>query len=260
MRNLSLISHSHRVTAIFCVYLCSLIKWQLSSNHCKYATLMSCTSRNWEFSPWFLCYPSVDRNRQQGLNAVYFSCATTLLLGYEWKILQILAILPDCTWCSMLPSDKRRSYRHWVCLFLWITLQNNLAGVKCCQCHCVMFHTVEVQKTRVLLLSSTVLYLWWSKKIPSTWSCAVQQKLCSEKFKISRNRRLPWSFGNPLIANSFLCNPFCNWETRSNFEYFISFSCSTPQNYIRWGTNSLFCECCTLWSLIPSLPLCMHKH
>jgi hypothetical protein len=56
---------------------------------------------------------------QQVLKAACFPCATTMLLGYAWKSLWIIAILLDCTWSSLLSTVPLHSYKHWVHLVLW---------------------------------------------------------------------------------------------------------------------------------------------
>jgi hypothetical protein len=152
-------------------------KWKLPSNHRKCANDMSCSSCSWEFPSCLHSFPFCGRHRQQGLKAVTFACATTLY--YAWESLWMVVILPDCTRCSLLPSDPRRSYNHWVHLVLRRTAKNLFGGreiLSLSQCRLENF-TVEVLKTPVLLYSSTVLGPWWGQEVLSTWSCAVQQRL-----------------------------------------------------------------------------------
>jgi len=131
--------------------------------------------------------------RQQGLKSVLLPCATTLLLGSAWKSIWIVAILPDRTW-SLLPSDLRRSYKHWVHLVLWWTAQNLLGGsemLSLSQCR-PEDSTAEVSKNNGAALffdssrslmkseSSFCLTLMWFKR-----------GYFREKFRISWSRLLP---------------------------------------------------------------------
>jgi hypothetical protein len=93
--------------------------------------------------------------RQQGLRAVHFPCATTLLLGYARNSLWMVSILPNCTRWSLLPSEPLRSYKHWVHLVLRRT-QNLFGGSEMLllsQC-CPQDPTTEVLKIIVLQYNS----------------------------------------------------------------------------------------------------------
>ena len=86
--------------------LCNLFavssKWQSPSNNRTLTIHTSCSSHSWIFSSYFHIFsPFCGRCSQQGLKTV--PCATTLVLGYAWNNLWIVAILrtvPDVHCCT----------------------------------------------------------------------------------------------------------------------------------------------------------------
>ena len=131
-------------------------------------------------------------------------------------------------------------------LFLWI-LDQNIFGwsdiLPLSQCHDPLLK-FRRQEFRFFLRQCSV-----SDEVSKFLLCELvlfNKVYVRKKFKISWNRWLSCSFGRPLSVHSFLCNPFRNGEIRVNFKYLMYFSCSAPQNYLRWSTFSSFCECCTV--------------
>jgi hypothetical protein len=108
------------------------------------------SSRSWELPSCFHMFLVCRRHRQQGLKAVLCPCATTLLLGYAWKSLWIVAIIPDCTYvhCCHQTLDFLTSAEFTLCYEELLKIF--LTGAKYCH-----FHSVA-QKTTVLLYSSAV--------------------------------------------------------------------------------------------------------
>lgn len=172
----------------------------------------------------FLCifiFPLCGRHRQQGLKAVPFPCATTLLLGYAWKSLWIVVILPECPWYSSLQSDPRLTHKHWVSPSVMKNCSKycwNQRNAVTCTVFSRIFNC-EVLKTTVLLYSSTDEGLWRSQKVLSAQFCAVQQRL--------RRGKIPYRL---LRGNSCLRGPFRNLENRVSSKFLVSFSFSAPQN------------------------------
>ena len=86
------------------------------------------------------CVPFLWTARQQGLKAVYFPCATSPFLDYAWKILLIppfFRIAPDVHCCRQICDVLTDTE---FTLFYEQRLKIFLAGLKCCQCHSVVFH------------------------------------------------------------------------------------------------------------------------
>ena len=79
-------------------------------------------------------FPSCGRHRQQGLKTVSIRCATTLHLGYAWKSLWTVVILPECARCSLLQLDARLTNTDFTLCYEEL-LKILLAREKCCHLH-----------------------------------------------------------------------------------------------------------------------------
>lgn len=142
---------------------------------------MSYSSRSWEFPSCFRMFLFCGRHRQHGFKAVCFPCATTLLLGYIWKSLWIVAILPDHTVHCCHQTLDVLTVLIWPC-----GMKNCLKSFRR-ERNAVTFTVssrrfkFEVLTTTVLLYNLKILGLWWGQEVFSAGSYVDQQRLCSGK-------------------------------------------------------------------------------